>query len=70
MKSKYPLKLKVVLIPVDENPSNNVMLFFITQLQHQKLINSWSVEQRDEVTSAAVYNPVDKTILMAVNKTV
>ncbi|KAL9956851.1 hypothetical protein ACROYT_G038396 [Oculina patagonica] len=37
-------------------------------LQHQKLINSWSVEQRDEVTSAAVHNPVDKTFLMAVNK--
>lgn len=70
MKSKCSLKLEVVLIPVDENPSINVILFFITQLQHQKLINSWSVEQRDEVTSAAVYNPVDKTFLMAVNKTV
>lgn len=53
----------------------NVLLTFsdrrvlVYNLQHQKLINSWSVEQRDEVTSAAVYNPVDKTFLMAVNKT-
>ncbi|PFX22605.1 Nucleolar protein 11 [Stylophora pistillata] len=55
--------------------SENVLLTFndrrvlVYNLEHQKLINSWSVEQQDEVTSAAVYNPVDKTFLMALNKT-
>ncbi|KAJ7382592.1 Nucleolar protein 11 [Desmophyllum pertusum] len=55
--------------------SDNVLLTFsdrgvlVYNLQHQKLINSWSVEQRDEVTSAAVHNPIDNNFLMAVNKT-
>ena len=43
---------------------------FLSQLQHQKLINSWSVEQREEVTCPAVHNPIDANFLVAVNKTV
>ena len=44
--------------------------YVTVQLQHQKLINSWSLEQRNEVTSAAIHNPADESFLMAVNKTV
>ena len=40
------------------------------QLQHQKLTNNWSVEQRDEVTCAAVQNRIDRSFVMVVNKTV
>ena len=43
---------------------------FISQLQRQKLINSWAVEQREQVTCAAVHNPIDANFLVAVNKTV
>ncbi|CAH3036974.1 unnamed protein product [Porites lobata] len=41
----------------------------VYNLQHQKLINSWSVEQREEVTCPAVHNPIDANFLVAVNKT-
>ena len=42
----------------------------IAQLQLQKLVNNWSLEQRDEVTFAAVCNRAAKNFVMVVNKSV
>ncbi|KAK2571730.1 Nucleolar protein 11 [Acropora cervicornis] len=40
----------------------------VYNLQLQKLVNNWSLEQRDEVTFAAVCNRVAKNFVMVVNK--
>ncbi|XP_074605862.1 nucleolar protein 11-like [Acropora palmata] len=40
----------------------------VYNLQLQKLVNNWSLEQRDEVTFAAVCNRAAKNFVMVVNK--
>ena len=46
------------------------LFLVIAQLQLQKLVNNWSLEQRDEVTFAAVCNRAEKNFVMVVNKSV